>query len=125
SAIFTKKSDANIGVNFVVSARLTNDVALQLKQSGRVKRPISGMKLEQALDKGGTGRLGVRIVSLRPGFIGEKAGLKAGDIILRAAGRRLRKPADFVSAMSGLLGSDTLEIEIDRGGAVLKLLLKK
>jgi len=125
SAIFTKTSDANIGINFAASARLTNDVAVQLKQAGRVKRPISGMKLEQALDKGGIGRLGVRIVSVRHGFIGEKAGLKAGDIILRAGGRRVRKPADFVSTMSGLLGSDILEIEIERGGAALKLLLKK
>lgn len=125
SAIFTKKSDANIGVNFAVSARLTNDVARQLKKSGRVKRPISGMKLEQALDKGGTGRLSVRIISVRPGFLGEKAGLTAGDIILRAAGRRVRKPADFVSAMSVLLGSDTLVVKIERGGAERKLLLKK
>jgi S1-C subfamily serine protease len=125
SAIFTKTSDANIGINFAASARLTNDVAVQLKQAGRVKRPISGMKLEQALDEGGIGRLGVRIVSVRHGYIGEKAGLKAGDIILRAGGRRVRKPVDFVSAMSGLLGSDTLEIEIERGGAALKLLLKK
>lgn len=125
SAIFTKTSDANIGINFAVSARLTNAVATQLKKSGRVKRPISGMKLEPVPPKGETGRLGARIVSVRSGFLGEKAGLKAGDIILRAGNRRVRKPKDFVSAMSGLLGMDTLEIEIDRGGAGLKLLMKK
>ena len=125
SAIFTKTSDANIGVNFAVSARLSSDVAAQLKQSGRVRRPISGMKLEQVPPKGKTGRLGVRIVSVRPGFSGEKAGFRAGDIILRAGGRRVRKPADFVSAMSVLLHSDRLEIEFERGGAERKLLLKK
>lgn len=125
SAIFTKKSDANIGINFAVSARLTYDVARQLKERGRVRRPISGMKLEQVPAKGETGRLGARIVSLRPGLIGERAGLKVGDIILRAGNRRVRKPADFVSAMSGLLHSDSLEIEIDRGGAAQKLFLKK
>jgi len=125
SAIFTKTSDANIGINFAVSARLTNAVAAQLKKNGRVKRPISGMKLDLVPAKGEVGRLGARIVSVRPGFLGEKAGLKAGDIILRAGGRRVRKPKDFVSAMSGLLGMDTLEIEIDRGGAGLKILMKK
>jgi S1-C subfamily serine protease len=125
SAIFTKTSDANIGINFAVSARLTNDVARQLRDSGRVKRTISGLKLEQVPAKGELGRLGARIVSLRPGLMGERAGLKAGDIILRAGGRRVRKPADFVSAMSALLGSDALEIEIDRGGATQKFYLKK
>jgi S1-C subfamily serine protease len=100
-------------------------VARQLRDSGRVKRTISGLKLEQVPAKGELGRLGARIVSLRPGLMGERAGLKAGDIILRAGGRRVRKPADFVSAMSALLGSDALEIEIDRGGATQKFYLKK
>lgn len=125
SAIFTKKSDANIGVNFAVSAGLTREVARQLSDAGRVKRPISGMRLEPVPPKGETGRLGARIVSLRSGMIGERAGLKAGDIILRAGGRRVRKPADFVSAMTGLLRADSLEIEVDRGGAISKIYLKK
>jgi len=124
-AIFTKQSDANIGVNFAVSARLTNDVVRLLSETGRVKRPVSGLRLEPAPPKGGTGRLGARIVSLRAGMMGARAGLKAGDIIMRAGGRRVRKPADFVSAMTGLLRSDALEVEIDRGGAIHKFHLKK
>ncbi len=125
SAIFTKKSDANIGVNFAVSAGLTNAVARQLRDNGRVKRSISGMRLEPVPPTGETGRLGARIVSLRSGMIGARAGLKAGDIIIWAGGRRVRKPADFVSAMTGLLTSDALEIEIDRGGTTHKFHLKK
>ncbi len=125
SAIFTKTSDANIGVNFAVSAGLTNIVARQLSEGGRVKRPVSGMRLEPVPLKGETGRLGARIVSLRPGMIGERAGLNAGDIIIRAGGRRVRQPADFVSAMTGLLRADSLEIEVDRGGEIQKFVLKK
>ncbi len=125
SAIFTKTSDANIGINFAVSSGLTNAVAGQLSTGGRVKRPVSGMRLEPVPAKGETGRLGARIVSLRPGMIGERAGLKAGDIIVRAGGRRVRKPADFVSAMTGLLIAPNLEIEIDRGGTLQKIQIKK
>jgi type II secretory pathway component PulC len=58
-------------------------------------------------------------------MIGERAGLNAGDIIIRAGGRRVRKPADFVSAMTGLLSADSLEIEVDRGGKIQKFVLKK
>ena len=125
SAIFTKKSDANIGVNFAVSAPLTQDVARQLRDRGRVKRPISGMRLERVPATGETGTLGARVVSMRPGSLAERAGLAEGDIIVRAGGRRVRKPADFVSAMSLLLRADELEIEIVRGGAAQKLRLVK
>ncbi len=125
SAIFTKTSDANIGINFAVSSRLTNAVAGQLSTGGRVKRSVSGMRLEPVPAKGETGRLGARIVSLRSGMIGERAGLKPGDIIVRAGDRRVRKPADFTSAMTGLLSAQSLEIEIDRSGVLLKIRLKK
>lgn len=125
SAIFTKTSDANIGVNFAVSSALTREVARQLSAGGRVKRVISGMRLEPVPPKGETGQLGARIVSLRSGLPGEKAGLKAGDIIIRAGGRRVRKPADFISAMTGLLRADSLEIEILRSGKTQKIQLKK
>lgn len=125
SAIFTKKSDANIGVNFAVSAPLTRDVARQLRDRGRVKRPISGMRLEGVPADGETGTLGARVVSMRSGSLAERAGLVEGDIIVRAGGRRVRKPADFVSAMSLLLRADELEIEIVRGGAAQKLRLVK
>lgn len=115
SAIFTKTSDANIGINFAVSSPLTREVARQLQESGRVTRPISGARLEQVPEKGGTGKLAARVVSTRPGSLAEKAGLKAGDVIISAGGRRIRKPADFVGAMSQLLTRDAMEIEIVRG----------
>lgn len=125
SAIFTKTSDANIGVNFAVSTGMAKEIARQLGEAGRVRRPISGARLEPFPEKGQTGKLGARVVSMRQGSLAEKAGLSAGDIIVKAGGRRVRKPADFVSAMSQLLTSDVLEIEILRGEASQTLRLKK
>ena len=125
SAIFTKTSDANIGVNFAVSAQLANDVARQLRDEGRVLRPISGMRLEAVPAEGETGVLGARVVSMRPNSLAERAGLLAGDVIVRAGGRRVRKPADFVSAMALLLQAEELEVEILRDGANQRLRLVK
>ncbi|MEO1399523.1 MAG: trypsin-like peptidase domain-containing protein, partial [Pseudomonadota bacterium] len=45
SAIFTKKSDANIGVNFAVSTALTNRVIDDLLDDGRVQRRNPGVRL--------------------------------------------------------------------------------
>jgi len=116
SAIFTKTSDANIGINFAVSSALVREVGRQLAEKGRVTRPVSGARLEAFPEKGKTGRLGARVVSVRPGLLAEKAGLEQGDLIVRAGGRRIRKPADFVSAVSQLLAVESIEIEIVRGG---------
>lgn len=125
SAIFTKTSDANIGVNFAVSSPMALAIAKQLRDQGRVKRPISGAKLEQVPGKGQTGKLGARVVFLRPGLLAEKAGLKVGDIILTAGDRRIRKPADFVGAMSALLVQDGIDIGIMRGETQMTLRLEK
>lgn len=125
SAIFTKTSDANIGVNFAVSAGLATEIARQLRDKGRVTRPISGMRLEQVPGKGETGRLGARVVNIRSGSLGERAGLKEGDVIIRAGGRRVRKPADFVGAMALLLSAEVLDVEIVRGEETRTLQLKK
>lgn len=125
SAIFTKGSDANIGVNFAVSAALTDAVARQLRDTGRVKRPVSGLRLEPFPGTGNTGRLGARVLSLSSGSLAEGAGLKPGDVIRRAGGRRVRKPQDFVSAMSRLLYADALDIEIDRDGTRHKFRIEK
>lgn len=115
SAIFTKKSDANIGVNFAVSARLAMRVSRELSRQGRVRRTVSGVRLEAVPEKGGTGFLGARVMRVRPGSIAETSGVRAGDVIVRAGGRRIRKPADFVSVMAGF-GPGGLELEIMRNG---------
>lgn len=125
SAIFTKTSDANIGINFAVSADLATEIARQLHDKDRVMRPISGMRLEQVPAKGETGRLGARVVNIRADSLGARAGFSQGDVIVRAGGRRIRKPADFVGAMALLLSAEALEVEILRGGEAMTLQLRK
>lgn len=124
SAIFTKTSDANIGVNFAVSAGLVAHVARKLKETGRVVRPMSGMRLAPAPDKGATGRLSARVIMVRAGSAAERAGVRLGDLIVTAGGRRIRKPADFVSVMSGLAPAATLDIVVVRDGAEHTLQLR-
>lgn len=115
SAIFTKRSDANIGVNFAVSAKLAGRVARELAEQGSVALQTSGMRLVQTPAKGETGKLGARVASLQPGSLAEKAGIKPGDIIIRAGGRRIRKPPDFVSVMATLT-EEGLELTVIREG---------
>lgn len=122
---FNDMPDANVGMNFAVSAPLALNVARQLRDNGRVRRPISGLRLVQVPGESETGRLGARVMSVRPGALGDKAGFKTGDVIFRAGARRVRKPADFASAMAELLSVDALEVEIERDGAARTLRIEK
>lgn len=124
SAIFTKTSDANIGVNFAVAAPLVERVAKELRETGRVTRPRSGLRLEPALEKGATGTLGARVASVAVGSPAAQAGLEAGDVIVRAGDRRVKAPADFVSVMARVEPAHRLDITIMRGGQERSLTLQ-
>ncbi|MEC9369300.1 MAG: trypsin-like peptidase domain-containing protein [Pseudomonadota bacterium] len=117
SAIFTKTSDANIGVNFAVSAPLALQVAGELKEKGRIIWPSSGLRLEPAPGRGQTGMAGARVVAVAPGFPGEAAGIRSGDVILRAGGRRVMQPAEFLSAFATTRKGEALKVDITRDGA--------
>ncbi len=124
SAIFTKQSDANIGVNFAVSAPLAARVADDLSRNGSVRWNFAGLDMRAFPPKGGSGREAAEVVRLRAGSEGEQAGLEPGDYILHAGSRRIRKPKDMQAALARLRPGDKIELVIMRQGAETRLDLK-
>ncbi len=124
SAIFTKTSDANIGVNFAVSSKLIKRVVKDLAMKGRVTRVLSGLQLGRAVGRLGTGKLAARVVRVRPGSPAAIAGLKPGDAVYSAGGRRIRKPADFRSVMNLSSPPFDLPLKVMRGTRKLSPVLK-
>ena len=116
SAIFTKQSDANIGVNFAVSAPLAERVVAGLEKNGQIAWHFAGLSLRIYPGKGNTGRQAARVAQVRGGTAGELAGLKPGDRIVRAAGRRIRKPQELRGALARLKPGDKIVLEYVRGG---------
>jgi len=97
SAIFTKKSDADIGVNFAVSSRLIKRLLSQKKQpAGSVWRQ-SPLALASFPAPGKTGYSGARITDVKPGSVADAFGFQSGDIIIRAGTRRIKNPKDFTT----------------------------
>lgn len=123
SAIFTKQSDANIGVNFAVSAPLAKRVALALKDTGRVGWAVSGLRLKPGLKAGAPGRLGARVIRVRTGSVAQSAGFEVGDLIVNAAGRTIRKPEDFTSVMAHIIVPGDLSVSVMRGNQMYDLVL--
>lgn len=99
SAIFTKQSDANIGVNFAASMPLVLRVAEDLRDFGRVKRGKSGMTVEDLTEEEKSRWVGARVVRVHDGGAAAEAGLAAGDILVAIGGRTIAKASDVTSAL--------------------------
>lgn len=121
-AIFSSGADTSKGLSFAVSAPLVARVAEALSKTGRFRPPVSGLRLTFGRTDADPVRLGASVRAVKPQSLGERAGVKAGDIILRADGRRIRKPADFVSVMAGVTNAG-IALTIIRDGKETELKL--
>ncbi|HTY58212.1 MAG TPA: M28 family peptidase, partial [Bacteroidota bacterium] len=59
---------------------------------------------------------GMKISVVRPGGPADKAGLKAGDIIVGMAGRKIVNIYDYMEMLGKLKGGDKVELIVMRGG---------
>ncbi|MGC8667977.1 MAG: M20/M25/M40 family metallo-hydrolase [Chthonomonadales bacterium] len=64
---------------------------------------------------------GVMISGIRPGSAAERAGIRAGDILVRIGGRTIHSIQDFAMALGENKPGDTVEVAVRRGGRILTL----
>jgi S1-C subfamily serine protease len=125
SAIFAKQSDANIGVNFAIDAKLVQIIVEETADGSPFLPFKTGVLAQQVPPAGEAGREGIRVTRLVAGSAGEVAGLQPGDIIYRAAGRRIRKPQDWLSVMATVRRGQKIGVEASRNGEALVLELRR
>jgi S1-C subfamily serine protease len=94
SAIFTKGSDGNLGVNFAASARLLQ-VFLADARDGRIDRASQGLLL-RAADATETGALIARVIGGSPE---DGTDIRAGDRLVSINGIAVRDQADYLFAV--------------------------
>lgn len=121
SAIFTKKGDANIGVNFAASGRLLLRVAQDLKTNGRVRAARIGWHLAPLEAAERRRDSGVRIVGVADSSIAARSGLRAGDLLLRAGDRPIHSVSDARVAAFLARPGDRLQLEVKRDGRPVRL----
>ncbi|MBI4292482.1 MAG: ChaN family lipoprotein [Betaproteobacteria bacterium] len=89
---------------------------LPAEQAGR-SRPLLGVTLETAAN-------GVRVVTVAPGSVAEAAGLRAGDILVEAAGDALKEPGGVRSVVQSVAWGTWLPLKVRRGGEIVELVAK-
>ncbi len=124
SAIFTKQSDANIGMNFAVTLPLALRVFEDLRDDGRVAWLDPGLRLMPHPPPKQIGPAGARIVGVVEGGVGVEAGLQRDDILTRAGGRAIRREADLVAALARHRAPASIEVELIRNAETLTIALE-
>lgn len=123
SAIFTKGSDSNIGVNFAVSANLLRRVVDDYLDDGQVGYPSSGVLIKPSPNTAEAGISGAKIVRVIKDSAEERAGLQVNDIILIANNRRIKRAGAYEAAIALLNRGSSLKLKILREDEFLDVIV--
>ena len=114
------------GIGFAIPVNSTTDVIDQLKTYKKVKRPyigISGRDLNEATAKRYNMVEGIYIVTVDEFSAAEKAGLKVGDVIIEADGKKIKTMNELNEIKNTHSIGDTMKLKIKRNGAEKQITL--
>ncbi|PKL11568.1 MAG: serine protease, partial [Spirochaetae bacterium HGW-Spirochaetae-6] len=118
TAIFSQ-SGGSIGIGFAVPINIAKNVVQQLIQKGKVERGYIGAFVQDIdenlakyhnLDQ----IQGVLLTEIESDSPAEKAGLKAGDLVLSANGARVDNASSLITVISNIPPGEAINLEIMR-----------
>jgi Do/DeqQ family serine protease len=113
----------SIGIGFAIPTNMARKVMEQLVATGTVKRGLLGVSIqpvsvnpEVAEGLGYKGNQGVIVQSVEPGLSADKAGVKAGDIILEFEGKKVDDSNQLRNMVSNIAPGTAVKFKIWREG---------
>ncbi len=113
---------SSIGLGFAIPMNRARRVAEDLIEHHAVRQPYVGVTVARpAAATAGRERLtgGVTLRSVVPGSPADRAGLRAGDVIMRSGGRQVRNHYDWEAELLDARVGETLPVVVTRGGATV------
>lgn len=114
------------GMGFAIPINSTTDITSQLIQYSKVKRPyigITGIDLNEETAKTYNLVTGVYVKSVEDFSSGEKAGIKAGDVIVEADGSKVSTMDDLNKIKNSHKIGDEMNVKVNRNGQEKELTL--
>lgn len=107
------------GMGFAIPINSTTDITSQLIQYSKVRRPyigISGMDLTEQTAKANNLVVGIYVKSVEDFSAGEKAGIKIGDVIIEADGKKITTMDELNEIKNSHKIGDDIKIKVNRNG---------
>jgi Do/DeqQ family serine protease len=119
-------SGGSVGIGFAIPVNIAKSVMDSLIKEGKIVRPQLGVAYRPVAPEvakklklpAGTG---MEVSQVLPGTAAERAGLKAGDIILSVDGKPLKDQEDLRNAVLQHKVGDRIQLDVFRRNARLKL----
>ena len=114
------------GMGFAIPINSTTDITSQLIQYSKVKRPyigITGMDLNAETAKKNNLAEGIYVKAVDDFSAAEKAGIKTGDVIVKADGQDAKTMDELNKIKNSHNIGDEIKITVDRGGQEKELTL--
>ncbi len=107
------------GVGFAIPINSTKDIYEQLIKYSKVKRPyigIGGRDLDEDTAKRNNLVVGVYVLSVEEFSAAEKAGIKAGDVIIEVDGTKIKKMDELNEIKNKKQIGDSIKLKVYRNG---------
>jgi serine protease Do len=120
TAIFSR-TGGNQGIGFAVPSNLARSVMDSLIKNGKVSRGFLGIALQPLSDElakafklpGDTGALVAEVTAHSPA---EKAGIKAGDVVVAVNGKKVEGPRELQLLVAGISPGTKVDVKLVRDG---------
>lgn len=125
SAINTGGSgNGSVGLGFAIPINLVNNVASQILDGKTVEHAQIGVQVSNATTEDEVTSIGAKISDITAGSAGDKAGLKANDIVTKVDGNPISSNDALVATVRGYKPGDTITLTVLRGGKSQEISVK-
>jgi putative serine protease PepD len=99
----------SIGLGFAIPINEAKRIADELISTGKSTKPVIGVRLDATYEGEGA-----RVSEVTPGSAADKAGMKAGDIIVKFNGRPVTDSTELIVAIRAMNPGDKVEVTVKR-----------
>ena len=123
TAILSPGGAGNVGIGFAIPSNMVQDIMSQLIEHGEVKRGRLGVYIQDLTDDlarafGMKHQNGAVISQIMEDSPAAKAGLRAGDVIIKVDGRLINNTSDLRNIIGLLRVGKKVDLEVVRNGKV-------